>query len=94
MEKLKRMGFDPNETKFGLAMFVFKGMGKSMWGRKLDVYKKWGLSEEEIFKIFMKNPLCMASSDDKIFAIMDYFVRKMGCKASFVAKRPLLTTFN
>ncbi|KAK9211865.1 hypothetical protein WN943_001243 [Citrus x changshan-huyou] len=36
----------------------------------------------------------MASSEDKIMAIMDYFVRKMGCKALFVAECPSLTTFS
>lgn len=94
VEKLKGMGFDPKEIKFGLAMFVFKGMGKSVWNRKVDVYKKWGLSEEEIVEAFLKNPLCMVSSEDKIMAIMDCFVRKMGCKALFVAERPSLATFS
>ncbi|KDO48178.1 hypothetical protein CISIN_1g044769mg, partial [Citrus sinensis] len=54
----------------------------------------FGLSEEEIFKAFLKNLLCMESSEDKIMAIMDYFVRKMGCKALFVAECPSLTTFS
>lgn len=52
------------------------------------------MSKEEIFKAFLKNLLCMASSEDKIMAIMDYFVRKMGCKALFVAECPSLTTFS
>ncbi|XP_059630161.1 uncharacterized protein LOC132273156 [Cornus florida] len=90
VEELKKMGFNPQSTKFTLAIKAMRTMGKSTWEKKVEVYKKWGLSEEEILVAFQKQPWCMTPSEDKIMGIMDFFVNTMGWESSIVVKSPWL----
>lgn len=87
---VKEMGINPLTSLFVLAIKAKVGMSKSLWERKLDVYKRWGWSEEECFTAFAKNPWCMISSIDKIMAAMDFFVNQMSWESSFIAKRSKL----
>jgi mTERF domain-containing protein len=48
VEEVKEMGFDPLKMKFVEAVYAMSGMRKSTWERKVNAYKRWGLSEAEI----------------------------------------------
>ncbi|XVF28359.1 hypothetical protein REPUB_Repub15cG0022900 [Reevesia pubescens] len=88
VEKVEESGFDPLRLKFAYAIAVLASMSKSIWERKVDVYKKWGWSDEEIWECFRKYPSCFALSEDKIMANMDFLVNKMGLASSCVANQP------
>ncbi|XP_031739006.1 uncharacterized protein LOC116401671 [Cucumis sativus] len=88
------MGFNPQQMQFVVAVFCLRAMTKSTLDKKVEVYRKWGLSEEEIRLAFKKNPWCMMISEDKINGAMDYFVNKIGCQSSYVARRPGLTLYS
>ncbi|WJZ86937.1 hypothetical protein VitviT2T_006350 [Vitis vinifera] len=90
LEEVKKMGFNPSQMKFVLAIQAMRAGGESCWERKIDIYKKWGWSEEEIRLAFTKSPWCMIYSEDKIMAKMDFFVNKMGRESSLIAHRPFL----
>ncbi|KAE8712383.1 Mitochondrial transcription termination factor family protein, putative isoform 1 [Hibiscus syriacus] len=45
---------------------------------KVDVFKKWGLSEEDIWEAFRKYPGVLEASKEKIAATMDFLVNEMG----------------
>jgi mTERF domain-containing protein len=94
VEEVKEMGFNPLKFCFVLAVFAMSGMNKSTWERKVNAYKKWGLSEEEILEAFGKCPYCIMKSEDKIMRVMDFFVNKMGLEASLIVKRPVLLTYS
>uniref|UniRef100_A0A5B7APZ1 Transcription regulator mTERF family n=1 Tax=Davidia involucrata TaxID=16924 RepID=A0A5B7APZ1_DAVIN len=83
------MGFDPSKNSFVNAMLVLTGNSKSTWERKLEVYRKWGWSDDEILLAFKKNPKCMATSEKKINQVMDFLINKMGWNASDVAGCPM-----
>ncbi|KAK0607389.1 hypothetical protein LWI29_014212 [Acer saccharum] len=87
VEAVKEMGFNPLRSQFILAV-VAKGHGKINWESKVEIYRRWGWSEEEFLSAFQKSPLCMMASDDKIMAIMDFLVNKMDMESSAIAKRP------
>ena len=57
VEEVKEMGFDPLKMKFVEAVYAMSGMSKSTWERKVNAYKRWGLSEAEILVAFKKHPL-------------------------------------
>ncbi|KAJ4834075.1 hypothetical protein Tsubulata_016273 [Turnera subulata] len=79
VEELKEMGgFDPSKKNFVKALIVKCGLSESKWRKKIDVYKSWGLTEEDIFGMFKIYPQCMASSEKKISAVMDLVVNKLG----------------
>ncbi|KAM3755468.1 hypothetical protein ACB098_02G041800 [Castanea mollissima] len=94
VEEVKEMGFDPLGLSFILAIFAMGGMNKSTWERKVNAYKRWGLSEEEILVAFGRSPHCIRASEDKITRVMDFLVNQMGLEASLIVKRPQLLTLS
>ncbi|KAM3704565.1 hypothetical protein ACJW31_03G015000 [Castanea mollissima] len=94
VEEVKEMGFNPLGLSFILAIFAMRGMNKSTWERKVNAYKRWGLSEEEILVAFGRSPQCIMASEDKIMRVMDFLVNKMGLEASLIVKRPKLLNFS
>ncbi|XP_022760523.1 transcription termination factor MTERF15, mitochondrial-like isoform X2 [Durio zibethinus] len=88
VEKVEETGLNPQIVKFIHAVSVLAGMSKSIRERKVDVYKKWGWSDKEIWECFRKYPSCFAVSEDRIMAIMDFLVNKMSFASSHVAKQP------
>ncbi|KAK0607233.1 hypothetical protein LWI29_011862 [Acer saccharum] len=93
VEVVKEMGIDPLKTQFILAV-VAKGYGRINWESKVEIYKRWGWSEEEFLSAFRKNPFCVLSSNDKIMAVMDFLVNKMDMESSAIAKRPDVTVLS
>ncbi|KAJ4844974.1 hypothetical protein Tsubulata_011707 [Turnera subulata] len=84
VQELKVMGFDPSKKNFVTALIVKCGQSKSIWRKKINVYKRWGWTEEEIFEIFKKSPRCMACSAKNISATMKFFVKKLGWGPSVI----------
>ncbi|KAE8650391.1 uncharacterized protein LOC101210242 [Cucumis sativus] len=94
VERVTEMGFNRQQLQFLVAVFALRAMTKSTWDKKVEVYRKWGLSEEQICSAFRRHPWCMMGSEDKINGAMDFFVNKMGCKSSFAATRPILVSLS
>ncbi|KAJ0034277.1 hypothetical protein Pint_24576 [Pistacia integerrima] len=94
VDLLKKMGMDPLRSQFVRAIVIMSLMSKSEWDKKVDVYKRLHWSEEEILAAFQKHPWCMMTSEDKIMAVMDIFVNKMGWEPSAIAQRPILVSLS
>ncbi|KAM7259844.1 hypothetical protein ACFE04_015585 [Oxalis oulophora] len=78
MEEVIKIGVDPSKFTFAMAFQAKMSMSKSTWERKFDVYKRWGLSKEDILRAFAKNPRCMTISEEKLEVVMDTYVNKLG----------------
>jgi len=87
--EVKQLGFNPDKTFFLIALHA-KISPKSVWERKINVYKKWGWSDEIIASAFLKYPWCMLASVEKIEAVMQFFVNHMGWESNVLAKYPIL----
>ncbi|OVA06460.1 Mitochodrial transcription termination factor-related [Macleaya cordata] len=94
VEEIKGMDFDPLQTAFVSAVHTLTSMSKSSWEAKLNVFRKWGLSEDQIRTAFRKQPKALTLSEKKIMAIMDFFVNQMGYNPSFLAEHPHLITYS
>ncbi|XP_059654550.1 uncharacterized protein LOC132301301 [Cornus florida] len=94
VKEVKKMGFNPTTMMFGAAIHALMAMSKSTWEKKVEVYKKWSLSEDEILVAFGKNPRFMMVSEDNIMGIMNFFVNKMGWESSIVVRRPVLASLS
>ncbi|XP_028755397.1 transcription termination factor MTERF9, chloroplastic-like [Neltuma alba] len=94
VKEVKELGVNPGQVNFVLAVSVLASASKSTWGKKVDVYKKWGWSEDDILAAFRKYPFIMKASKDKIDAVMDFLVNKLGCESSIVAKYPGVISFS
>ncbi|XP_054787513.1 transcription termination factor MTERF5, chloroplastic-like [Prosopis cineraria] len=89
VEGVKERGFDPSKSKFIPALYATNKLSKSIWIRKVEFYKKWGWSEEEIDKAFALHPHCMLKSESKIKAVMEFFVHDMGWDSCVLANNPI-----
>eukprot|EP00261_Vitis_vinifera_P035438 XP_019076681.1 PREDICTED: transcription termination factor MTERF6, chloroplastic/mitochondrial-like isoform X2 [Vitis vinifera] len=82
------MGFDPLRVKFLKAVQVIVEMAESMWEHKMEVYRRWGLTDDQIMLMFRLDPLCMKSSEKKIMSVMDFLVNKMGWEPAAIGRYP------
>ncbi|XVE82090.1 hypothetical protein DITRI_Ditri15bG0118900 [Diplodiscus trichospermus] len=90
IEVVKKIGIHPMRAHFIIAIVALTANGKTLWEKKVNLYRSWGWSEEQVIAAFAKCPWCMVASEGKISALMDFFVNKMGWEASIVAERPFL----
>ena len=88
VKKVIEMGFDPLKVTFLKAVVVIRGTDESIWKHKMEVYRQWGLTDDEIMSMFRLDPLCMRSSEKKIMSVMDFLVNKMGWKPAAVTRYP------
>ncbi|KAH1120535.1 hypothetical protein J1N35_003695 [Gossypium stocksii] len=88
VEEVKGMGIDSSTKKFLAAVIALTSMSKSTLEKKFNVYRRWGWSDQEIREAFQRYPSCVIASEDKIMAIMDFLVNKMGYHSNLVAKQP------
>ncbi|KAK3417891.1 hypothetical protein EUGRSUZ_H03876 [Eucalyptus grandis] len=95
VEKTKRMGFDdPSAAKFPVAMLAVMAMSESKWERKFDAYGRWGWSRDDAMSAFVKCPRCMTMSEEKIMAVMGFFVNELGFESSFLLQHPRLISMS
>ncbi|XP_077249375.1 transcription termination factor MTERF8, chloroplastic-like [Tasmannia lanceolata] len=85
---VKEMGFDPSGSLFVAAIISKSVLSKSTWEGKLEVYRSFGWTDDEILSAFKKQPLYMLTSEKKVKMVMDFFVNKMDRKPSFLSKHP------
>ncbi|KAE8706766.1 hypothetical protein F3Y22_tig00110388pilonHSYRG00221 [Hibiscus syriacus] len=94
VEEVKKLGFDPLKRSFLTALQAFFQISKSSWDKKTNVLKQWGWSNEVVLSAFVKYPRFMMYSEQKITAVMSFFVHTMGWKALEIAKHPVLISFS
>ncbi|KAJ6672688.1 CGI-12 PROTEIN-RELATED [Salix viminalis] len=94
VEKVREMGYDPYSAEFTRSVVVLSQLGKGGWERKSAVYKSWGWSEKDILVAFRKNPWSLMTSENKIMAVMKFFVEKMDCESLYIAEHPNLLMYS
>ncbi|RVX20569.1 hypothetical protein CK203_002827 [Vitis vinifera] len=57
VKKVIEMGFDPLRVTFLKAVRLICGMGESMWEHKMEVYRRWGFTDDEIMLMIRLDPL-------------------------------------
>ena len=95
VKEVAEMGFNSSKKEFILAVLAVRlKIVKSKWESKVNAYKKWGLSDEEVSKAFRKSPWCMLISENKITALMDFFVTELGLQPCNLVNRPIVLTLS
>lgn len=88
------MGFDPKTSAFVHGLQAVTQFGQLKWDEKMDTYKQWGWSEDEIWMAFKKHPVCIKSSKNKIMGVMNFLVNKIGWQSSDVATIPTVLCYS
>ena len=87
------LGFDPNCAAFVVAIRVMAVMSKTRWEQKVEAYKSFGLSNDEIYSAFKLKAMFMLVSENKIKKSMAFFVNKLKMKP-LISKNPYLITLS
>ncbi|GAU45617.1 hypothetical protein TSUD_301950 [Trifolium subterraneum] len=90
LKELKDLGFNPSKSPFGIALLAKTTVRKTLWEKKVDAFKKWGWSDEDVHKAFRLQPFCMLTSIGKINILMSFWVNQLGWDARALAKEPAL----
>ncbi|KAK1293590.1 hypothetical protein QJS10_CPB17g01586 [Acorus calamus] len=87
---VKEMGFDPLSSFFCSALATVVAVDKSLWKEKMELYRSFGWSEDDVVSAFKRQPEVMTLSKDKIVRMMDIFVKESGLGLSIVSRYPKL----
>lgn len=86
LEEVKGLGFDPSKFIFAKALLAKKAVSKTRWDEKVEQFKKWGWSCDDVLQAFRAQPDVMLTSSDKIGLVMDFWVNEMGWNALALVK--------
>ncbi|KAK1317794.1 hypothetical protein QJS10_CPA05g00651 [Acorus calamus] len=70
---VKELSFDPSSSLFCSGLTTVVGVDKSIREEKMELYKSFGWSKDDIVSAFKKQPQIMAPSKEKIKRMMDVF---------------------
>ncbi|RDX74844.1 hypothetical protein CR513_45353, partial [Mucuna pruriens] len=90
VRELKEMGFDSSTSTFSVALLAKRTVNKTKWGEKVETFKKWGWSQEDVLAAFKRQPYCMLTSPDKINAVLGFWVNRLGCHSRQLVKSPVI----
>jgi mTERF domain-containing protein len=85
---LKDLGFNPSQSLFYVALIAKITVTKALWKEKVDAFKKWGWSDEDVLEAFKKQPHCMLTSIHKINTVMSFWVNQLGWDARAIVRLP------
>jgi len=94
LEEVKGLGFHPSTTNFRVALLAKKGLSKKLWDEKVDVFKKWGWSDEDVIRVFRSHPDMMMTSIEKINLVMSFWVNQLGWNSLALTKGPHIFSYS
>ncbi|XP_038704767.1 uncharacterized protein LOC120000722 [Tripterygium wilfordii] len=94
IREVLNMGVNPLKVVFIDGLEVIHSLSKLSWERKMEAYRSWGLSDDQILAAFRKSPKLMALSEKKISRVMGFFVNEMGWTSSVVAEAPIALSYS
>ncbi|KAL3517471.1 hypothetical protein ACH5RR_020060 [Cinchona calisaya] len=94
VDKALAMGFDPSVGHFVQAIKAFSRFNKQDFQDLMEVYRRWGFSDDEILSVFRSQPLCMDSSEKKITRAMEFLINEMQWQPSAVVRWPTILRYS
>ncbi|XP_073219856.1 uncharacterized protein [Cicer arietinum] len=90
IEELKELGFNSTTSAYSSAFLAKRTVTKDKWAEKVETFKKWGWSDEQIIRTFRKQPFIMLVSRHKVNAIMSFWVYHLGFDSLDIVKCPAI----
>ncbi|XP_068304272.1 transcription termination factor MTERF15, mitochondrial-like [Pyrus communis] len=94
VKKIMSMGVSPSSEVFTRALHVNALRDASEWEQKMELYRKWGWTEDDFMLAFRRNPLFMGFTEKNFSSKMDFLVNKMGWQPADVAGSPTVVTYS
>ncbi|XP_004308416.1 PREDICTED: uncharacterized protein LOC101308915 [Fragaria vesca subsp. vesca] len=87
VNKVMSMGIPPSSySTFMQALVATFPLDASKWEQKMQFYKGWGWTEDDIISAFRQNPMFMKLSEKIVSPKMYFLVNKMGWQPTDVAR--------
>ncbi|KAM7476830.1 hypothetical protein LguiB_024073 [Lonicera macranthoides] len=93
VETFKDMGLKPSAPMFLEAIRVKLSLSHSTWERKMQMFKSFGWSKEEIIYALLRNPVVLSSSEEKIRSLMDFYLNTVNLNPAVISSYPILLNF-
>ncbi|KAK1278140.1 hypothetical protein QJS04_geneDACA003507 [Acorus gramineus] len=94
LKEVKALDFKPSSSLFYVALGSILSSSKSKWEEKFELYRSFGWSEDDIISAFKRQPMFMTLSKDKIRGMMDFLLKELGLKPSFISCYPQLLLYS
>ncbi|AES91847.1 putative transcription regulator mTERF family [Medicago truncatula] len=88
IQELKQLGFNSSTSTFSIALVAKRTVNDTRWAEKVEIFKKWGWSDEDILQAFRRQPYCMLSSAQKIDAVLSAWVDQLGLNSLDLVNAP------
>ncbi|KAK1316228.1 hypothetical protein QJS10_CPA05g00649 [Acorus calamus] len=88
---VEKMGIDPSSSVFYFAIASVVCTEKSKWEEKMELYKSFGWSEDDVVSAFKRQPQIMSISKEKMARMMDFFVNESMWGLSTIIQLPRAT---
>ncbi|GMH10241.1 hypothetical protein Nepgr_012082 [Nepenthes gracilis] len=94
VETVKKFGIHPSTRGFVDAFRVMVSMSELTWKKKVEVLKSLGWSEEDVIDTFVRSPLSLARSEEKLRSVMDFYVNTVKIEPKSIIAQPMLLGFS
>ncbi|GAB2245396.1 hypothetical protein Droror1_Dr00000889 [Drosera rotundifolia] len=94
VDEVKVLGFDVTKSIFTYALHAFSSGYRTTRERCTEIYTEWGFSHEDIQSAFKKWPRCLLLSENKLRAVMEFLVDKMGVQVEAIVKCPYVLSLS
>ncbi|XP_010519659.1 PREDICTED: transcription termination factor MTERF5, chloroplastic-like [Tarenaya hassleriana] len=94
LKKAMALGFEPSNPMIVNAIRAICQINVSTWDRKVELYRKWGWSNDDVLRAFKKHPFIMCISEEKINKGMDFMFNTIGLSLSDIVKYPNIMSFS
>ncbi|XP_068336517.1 uncharacterized protein [Pyrus communis] len=94
IKKVTSMGVPPSSATFMRALYMFARVNESERVQKMELYRKWGWTEDDFLLAFRKNPQIMELAEKNFSSKMDFLVTKVGWLPADVAGSPIVIVFS
>lgn len=94
VKKAIELGFSPKRWKFIQALHALSSVSEANWERKLDIFRRWGWSDDDCSTAFKNYPGYLCLSESNIETKLDFLVNKMGWKSTDLVTYPAILALN
>ncbi|KAH9669714.1 hypothetical protein KPL70_021903 [Citrus sinensis] len=82
VSRLLDMGFSTNSRMFVYGLVVLSCLNEETFGRKLELFRSYGFSKEEVLQMFRKAPLILKASEERLQLGLEFFLKEIECEKS------------
>ncbi|KAK6934059.1 Transcription termination factor, mitochondrial/chloroplastic [Dillenia turbinata] len=89
VSEMKQMGFDPSKRMFIHGLCTVSAMKDSKLKSKLEIFKEFSWSDEQVKSLFIKQPVVLRASAENIRKSLEFLMNESKLSASKILKNPV-----